>query len=790
MSALGKLVREVHRRSLWQVLAAYLVFTWLLFETFEIIAFSVGLPAWVEPAALVLLVVLLPALLATASIQGGGEPEEEVAAPEPAAGGRADVGAPEAGPSPAAPSTARPPREAAPRRRPRRLGDLLTWRNTLLGGVGAFALLALVTAVYMILRSAGIGPAGTLVAQGTLDDRERVILADFAAPPELEELAQTITEGVRIDLAQSPSIRLHQQRYVSAALDRMERPPDARLALELAREVAVREEIRAVVGGEIRPVGSGFVLTARVVGADDGAVLVSRRVTAGDADEIVKAVDELSKKLRERIGEPLVSIRRAEPLERVTTADLEALRRYSRAVQAIDRGGETGRGITLLEEAVRLDPDFAMAWRKLGVTLGNRSEERARAVEALTNAYEHRDRLTPREAALATASYHTMIGQDYGPAIEAYQGLLEREPDENTALNNLGHIYLQLRRWGPAEELFIRALEVDSLRTIPFINLIEALANQGEYEHAEALLDEYGLWLGQDPWVQEHAAHLALVSGDVARGERRLASLRETTSGDLYWNAQASLGLAAAAAMEGRLSEAEAHFRDAAATDERRSLPQAVLLDANRKALLDLWVRGDPARALGTLAEALGEHPLEEIDSLDRPYLPLATTYAAAGQAERARALLERYEAEVPAELRSNDGRIELERLKGAIALAEGDAARALEHTRASDRGECPICALPQLGRAHEAAGDADAAIEAYERYVATPYIWRVRDLDGWHLGPIHERLASLYEARGENGQAAEHYRALARLWAEADEELRPRVRAAGERLRGIAAER
>ena len=69
--ALKKLIGELHRRSLWQVLAAYLVFVWLLFETFEMLSVSVGLPDWVEPTAAVILILLLPALLATASIQRG-----------------------------------------------------------------------------------------------------------------------------------------------------------------------------------------------------------------------------------------------------------------------------------------------------------------------------------------------------------------------------------------------------------------------------------------------------------------------------------------------------------------------------------------------------------------------------------------------------------------------------------------------------------------------------------------------------------------------------------------------
>ena len=56
--ALKTLIGELHRRSLWQVVVGYLVFVWLLFETFEMLSTTVGLPDWVEPTAAVILIVL------------------------------------------------------------------------------------------------------------------------------------------------------------------------------------------------------------------------------------------------------------------------------------------------------------------------------------------------------------------------------------------------------------------------------------------------------------------------------------------------------------------------------------------------------------------------------------------------------------------------------------------------------------------------------------------------------------------------------------------------------------
>src|SRR5947207_1810019 len=148
----------------------------------------------------------------------------------------------------------------------------------------------------------------------------------------------SLTEALRVDLAQSPAVRLLDATTVSQALGRMGRnaaaPPDA----AVAPEPAEREGAKAAVQGQPDPLGRGYVLSAELVSATDGTALVSLRENAKDDGAIIDAVDRLSKRLRERIGESLKSIRASEPLEQVTTSSLAALRKYSQALRANDAG--------------------------------------------------------------------------------------------------------------------------------------------------------------------------------------------------------------------------------------------------------------------------------------------------------------------------------------------------------------------------------------------------------------------------------------------------------------------
>ena len=110
--------------------------------------------------------------------------------------------------------------------------------------------------------------------------------------------------------------------------------------------------------------------------------------------------------------------------------------------------------LPLLEEAVELDPDFAMAWRKIAVVLSNNGLDPVRMRDASTRAFDLRRRLTAREAGLAEANYRTSVEDNPEGAIDAYYRLLDRYPDEWTAMNNAGVNLIFLGRNTEALEIY------------------------------------------------------------------------------------------------------------------------------------------------------------------------------------------------------------------------------------------------------------------------------------------------------------------------------------------------
>lgn len=793
MSRFKELVIEAHRRSLWQVLGLYVAASWIVLQVVEVLTTSIGLPDWVPGFAVVLLLIGLPVVLATAFVQerpGGAAAPPDAAStsrahgttdPQQAGGGRAATAAGTSAPDGGdrAPEVVDLTRQGSGGGR-----SLLTWRNALLGGAAAFALLTVLAGGWMASRAMGIGPAGTLVAKGVLDERSPIVLTEFAA--EDRSLARAATEAFRVDLSQSGLVKLVEPAFVAEALGRMERPGDAGLDEALGRELAQREGIQAVIAGEINPAGDGYVLSARLLDAVTGEVLTSHRETAEDASRVIGAIDRLSKALRERMGESLRTLRAEEPLERVTTADLEALRKYSQAVQATDVEGDDARAIALLEEALEADSAFAMAWRKLGIVLANRNMDRTRQVQALTKAYEHRDRLTERESYLAGAAYHKDVQNDRPRAITAYENMLRLDPDDGWALNNLGILFAELRESERAAEMYRSALGVDSTNLAPYFNLVVTLTNLGRFDEAWSTLEALERNVPGTPYPRELGAHLALNQRDWDRARTLTDRMAAERAGDLYWRAESFRHLTAVAEIRGRLAEAAEHRRETVAARVRMGSEPEALDAAMGAAWVALQVRRDTVAALTTAEALLAEHPLDAMEPLDRPYGTIFYFYANSRRPERAREILAEWEEAVPEERRDP---LMVPRTRAALAFAEGRWREAIEGARRTDEGPCLLCSLPILAWSYDLSGERDAAIATWERYVDTPFFNR----DGFDAGSLahaYERLGHLHEEAGDLERASLYYARFVELWEEADQELRPRVEAARSRLEAILAER
>ena len=171
----------------------------------------------------------------------------------------------------------------------------------------------------------------------------------------------------------------------------------------------------------------------------------------------------------------------------VTTSSVEAYRYYAEGIHLGDQGKDE-EAIPLLEKAVEIDPTFAMALRKLAVSLGNQNRL-AESEEYAQKAVDNADRLPPREKYLVEAYYYQQFPSTMVQSLQAYKNLLELEPDYDGALNNLGLQYGLMQRWEEAIPYYEHAMVVGSHFQGLYINLAGAYGNLGRLDEARRPLE-------------------------------------------------------------------------------------------------------------------------------------------------------------------------------------------------------------------------------------------------------------------------------------------------------------
>jgi tetratricopeptide (TPR) repeat protein/tRNA A-37 threonylcarbamoyl transferase component Bud32 len=753
----GGKVKLAHAFAIWAAATAAVVVTaWAATDV-------IGLPDWVLPGSIGVMLAGLPIIAITAFVQHSAQ-RAYTMTPRRATGGA---------PGPATHGTmATLALKASPH---------ISWRRTWLGGTVALVAFAVLVLGFMITRAMGIGPAASLRGTGEFGNEETLVVADFRSPANDSTLGPIVAEALRTDLAQSQTLEVLTRASVRELLRLMDRPTESAVPFEVAREIATREGAKAVLDGAVVQLGQSYVISARLVSSMSGEELASFRETAASEDELITALGALSRSIREKAGESLRSIRASSELERVTTPSLAALRKYVEGATEADENGNTVRGLALLQEAVELDTAFAMAWRKIAVLLGNERRDRVRALAAISTAFRHRDRLTDMERALTEGYYYTRGPEpDRVRALAAYEEGIRLDSLSTSALNNAGVVYDEQREYERAKQLYARVIRLPRTFGGAFMNLMREQIRTGEPAALEST---------QAAFRERFPGNSELWEGDwlVAWGNGRLEQADSIGRSAFERSATPRQEIRGAAATA-QIAWMQGRLRDALAWSNRRSEAmlrlQPGVAGRQRVALDTAWFLADLGQGsagLEAVTRALEQQPMDSIAQSERDWAEIARLAGRLESPALARMALAGFVADQAAQAIDSAGRHAY--FSGHLALAEhrwDDAIRLF--SEADSRLEVePRYAQVRIGLAHDAAGRPDSAIAWFQRFLATPDPDPFEDSE--FRARINLRLGELYEARGDTRPAIEQYEAFLALWRNADPELQPRVRDARDRL-------
>lgn len=723
-AGLDLLPQGLRESVLLKALAAYASVSWLLLQIVSTFMSGLGLPDWVFTGFLWIVIAGLPVLLMAARLSAK----------------RAD---------------------AALSNEPGFRWGRLTFRRAFWGGGAMIGLWAVVVGSFMASWALGIGPAASLMAAGTLKRSDPVLIAEFQNRTPDPMLASTVTEAIRVDLSQSNLIRIVDNDDLEDALERMSLKQGTKLDRKQLRELAVREGMAGVLEGEVSALGPATLLSVRLVDPRTGGTMAEYQERAKNADGLLDAVDRLSSTLRNKIGEPLTTLRVEPPLANVTTASMPALRAYTQA-NASHAAGDKDKAIALLRTALSLDSSFPMAWRKLGTLLNEDFPIEANA--AYTNAFKLRDNLPARERELATGSYYKNVVNDLPQAMAAYQRVLVTYPDDEVALNNLANLYTAFQQPKEALELQNRIVRAKP-RFAAYSNLFNTYLRLGQLDRAQRVHRKAATLFPNQKRVKFQPVILALAKSDYRGADALMrefiAANREKSDlvNDLF--------VARYEWKRGRVDRASAIFRERARLAHAKG-KTANAIEAMTSVVAISAASGKLAEGRAIIAETLTLYPLSTIPEGQRPYIDLSIASALVGDASSAR----RYFA-LDEEQATADGSLNYDqrrRALGLIAFADGkynDAVTIL--AEASRFGQCSTCLLYNLAMAQEAAGRPADAMATFQRYIRLAPSALAR---GEMLGFVLTRLADLQLRGGDRQAALDSRRRLRDLWAGADAPL------------------
>jgi tetratricopeptide (TPR) repeat protein len=626
--------------------------------------------------------------------------------------------------------------------------------------------------------TSGVGPVGNLVAQGVLEEKDPVVLGAFDDATG-QGIGEVVTEALRVDLLESPVLSIVTAGQLSRALQLMDLPPETQLTPSLAREVAQRGGFKAFIRGEVALAGSAYVLSAAVVSAESGDELKAFRVTARSDADLVDAIDQLSQNIRESVGESLRNIRAGQPLEQATTSSFEALRNYTAAEGAEERG-DYDEALRLLEEAVSLDPAFSMAYRKIAVLYSNLGTEPERTREAAVKAYENR-RLTDRERYLTEAYYHDDVTGDRAAVEAAYRNALRVAPDDGSALNNLALLLRRRGDYDEAIELLERAVAGPGASAVAFWNLSAANSQAGNVEAAEAAYQRYAEVYPGHIYGNLSRVYAANVRYDSEALHAITRELESAPPGAFRWMGAMATGGHDIAT--GKWREGMEHLEESAVIselDERASLALERRLWS--QVVLTASVAGDTAGASAALRGFLQQ--FEALDGFDKPWSTLVDAHLAVGNVNEARAVYEEWADAVPEAARPEGYADDRRMSSAALLLGEGDfaaAAREVEGLRRELR--CSVCGRMVLAEAYGESGRTEEAIELLLEEQAA--------FDQSSVHPLNRMAATrelgpLFEGEGDTQAALEQYRMIVDAWGDGDPELQRAVQYARERIAAL----
>ena len=378
-------------------------------------------------------------------------------------------------------------------------------------------------ALIALLIVAGLGAVYYFYSHRTqpLTERDTVLLTDFVNTTGEPVFDGTLKQALAVQLGQTPFLNLFPEERVRETLRFMGRSPDDRITRDVGREICERQSIKAMLAGSIARLGTNYVITLEAIDPRSNDPFASEQVEADSKEKVLSSLGTAASNLRKKLGESLSSIQKYDvKIEQATTSSLEALKAYAMGDEERTKG-RARESLVFYKRAVDLDPNFAMAYARIGVHYFNQ-EQIETSKQYTQKAYELRDRVSERERLYIAEKYYNYVTGEFDKAVETLQTWSKLYPNDFVPHNNLSINYKFMGRHEDALRESLEASRLSPNSTTARINVVSNFVSLGRFDEAEQAVAEIQKINPDMLYVHATKYYLGFIRGDQSAMDREI----------------------------------------------------------------------------------------------------------------------------------------------------------------------------------------------------------------------------------------------------------------------------
>ena len=593
-----------------------------------------------------------------------------------------------------------------------------------------------------------------------LTEKDSILLADFINTTGDAVFDGTLKQALAVQLEQSPYLNILPESRIREALKFMGRSGDEHVTSDVAREICLREGVKAMMLGSISSLGSHYVITLEAVNAQNGDSLAREQAEADSKEQVLKSLDRAASQLREKLGESIGSVQKFDtPLEAATTSSLDALKEFSLGEAAHAQFNDEA-AIPHLKRAVELDPNFAMALATLGVASSNTGNSKD-AFEYIQKAFDAKERASERERFYISSHYYGTFRGQVDKHRETLEQWIQAYPRDTVPLDNLSLEDQDLGNYEEAVASASAAMRLDPKDPYAYQNASVSYQYLNRFDEAKALAEQ-AIAQKIDPW----SLHMMLYWTAFARGDESAMQQEVTRAAGKAYEPIIDLLRGQGECAQGKIARARATHghgaagaqargnKDWAATnlaaeavcdahagfvqEARQTMNAALALSVSPESRSDAALlfaqAGDVAQSEKLITDLSKEFPYDTL--LNQVKLPAARAMISLGRnqpAQAVAALDSAHTYELGSDRRAVSSFVVIyTRGEGFLHMHDGVRAAAEYQKILDHRGVAPTSVFYSmahlgLGRAYALQGDTAKAKIAYQDFFA---VWKDADAD------------------------------------------------------------